>query len=129
MNNFDELKSKVTKGQLNRREFMTRALAAGATVVLATSMYDSAYAMTPKKGGHYKQALTGGATSDVLDPAQSLDSFMINVSFGQLRNCLTEIGSDGQLTGELAESWEASPDAKTWTFKLRKGVEFHNGKT
>ncbi len=129
MNRFDELKSKVTKGQLNRREFMTRALAAGATVALATSMYETAEAMTPKKGGHYKQALTGGATSDVLDPAQSLDSFMINVSFGQLRNCLTEIGSDGQLTGELAESWEASPDAKTWTFKLRKGVEFHNGKT
>lgn len=129
MKSFDDLKTKLTKGQLNRRDFMTRALAAGATVAMATSMYDTAYAMTPKKGGHYKQALTGGATSDVLDPAQSLDSFMINVSFGQLRNCLTEIGPDGQLTGELAESWEASPDAKTWTFKLQKGVEFHNGKT
>lgn len=129
MRGIDDLKNKVVKGRMNRRDFMQNALAAGVTVAAATTLYDSALAMTPKKGGHYKQALTGGATSDKLDPAQSLDSFMINVSFGQLRNCLTEIGPDGQLTGELAESWEASPDASTWTFKLRKGVEFHNGKT
>ncbi len=129
MSEVEDLKKKVAKGRLNRRDFMQRALAAGVTVAAATSLYDSALAMTPKKGGHFKQALTGGATSDVLDPAQSLDSFMINVSFGQLRNCLTEISPEGELVGELAESWEASPDAKTWTFKLRKGVEFHNGKT
>ncbi|MEM1199244.1 MAG: ABC transporter substrate-binding protein [Pseudomonadota bacterium] len=129
MTGIDDLKTKVVKGSLNRRDFMQRAIAAGVTVAAATTAYESALAMTPKKGGHFKQALTGGGTSDVLDPAQTLDTFMINVSFGQLRNCLTEIGSDGQLTGELAESWEASPDAKTWTFKLRKGVEFHNGKT
>ena len=47
----------------------------------------------------------------------------------QLLNNLTEINGKGEVVGELAESWEASPDAKTWTFKLRKGVEFHNGKT
>jgi len=29
----------------------------------------------------------------------------------------------------LAESWESTPDAKKWTFHLRDGVEFHNGKT
>ena len=45
------------------------------------------------------------------------------------RNNLTEIAPDGRVVGELAESWEASSDATVWIFKLREGVEFHNGKT
>ena len=38
------------------------------------------------------------------------------------------MAANGELIGELAESWEATPDAKTWTFKLRTGVTFHDGK-
>jgi peptide/nickel transport system substrate-binding protein len=46
-----------------------------------------------------------------------------------LRNMLVEVDYQGNAVPELAESWEAAPGAAKWIFKLRKGVEFHNGKT
>jgi len=33
----------------------------------------------------------------------------------------------GQYIPRVAESWEASPDMSEWTFRLRKGIQFHNG--
>jgi peptide/nickel transport system substrate-binding protein len=125
----ESLKSLFTAGKIDRREFVTGALALGVSVSAALTMAKGVAAATPKKGGHFRQAITGGATSDSLDPAQILDSYMINVSFGQLRNNLTEIAPSGELIGELAESWEPSADAATWSFKLRKGITFHNGKS
>ncbi len=121
------LKAELTAGRIDRRRFMEGALGLGATVVVAETMASEALA-APQTGGTYIQALTGGATSDVLDPAKILDSYMINVS-SQLRNNLTEIGPDNELRAELATEWEASADAATWTFRIREGVEFHNGKT
>ncbi|MEO0620762.1 MAG: ABC transporter substrate-binding protein [Pseudomonadota bacterium] len=121
------LKAQLKAGRIDRRRFMEGALALGTTVVAAEAMMGKALA-AQSKGGTFKQALTGGATSDSMDPAKILDTYMINVS-SQLRNNLTEIGSDNQLRAELAESWEASADAATWTFKLRQGVEFTNGKS
>ena len=68
-----------------------------------------------------------GSTTDTLDSATSENHFtLINgYTFG---NHLTEVNNDGQLVGELAESYE-SDDGQKWIFNLRQGVEFHNGKT
>ena len=126
---FERLHSSFERGGISRRNFISGALALGFSMTAASALVNKAEAATPKKGGRLRTALTGGATSDVLDPGQILDLYMISVQFGQLRNGLTEVAADGNLIPELAESWEASPDAKVWTFQIRKDVEFHNGKT
>src|SRR6195256_2062563 len=40
---------------------------------------------------------------------------------------LTYLDDKGQAQGKLAVSWTSSDDFKTWTFKLRPGVKFHDG--
>src|SRR5204863_1301664 len=40
---------------------------------------------------------------------------------------LTKINMDGSITPLLAESWSTDPDGKVYTFRLRKGVTFHDG--
>ena len=126
---FARLQSSFENGRISRRNFISGALALGFSMTAASALVNKAEAATPKKGGRLRTALTGGATSDVMDPGKILDLYMISVQFGQLRNGLSEVAAEGNLIPELAESWEASSDAKTWTFKIRKGVEFHNGKT
>jgi len=123
------LQASFEYGKVSRRGFMTGAIALGVSMTAASALLGRAEAATPKKGGRHRVGLTGGATSDVLDPGQILDLYMLSLQFGQLRNGLTEVAADGSLIPELAESWESTPDAKVWTFKVRQGVEFHNGKT
>ena len=52
----------------------------------------------------------------------------IGLNYG-IHNNLVEVDADGNAIPELAESFEASADAKTWIFKIRKGVEFHDGRS
>ena len=40
---------------------------------------------------------------------------------------LTKYNQDLVLVNQLCESWEVTPDAKTWTFHLRKGTKWHDG--
>ena len=62
-----------------------------------------------------------------LDPTAGAASAIAEVTLYNLFETLTKIQSDGSVVPMLAESWEVSPDLRTYTFHLRRGVRFHNG--
>ena len=126
--NISALIPSLQRGAISRRRFIQNALAMGLTLPAASLLVGEALAATPKRGGTFRIGINHGSTTDTLDPALFEDTYMQTVGLA-LRNCLTELNSEDELVGELAESWETSADAKTWIFNLRKGVEFHNGKT
>ena len=129
MSTLKELEQLLASGRLGRREFMTRASALGLATAMSPALsITPARASTPKRGGRFRMATNDGDPADTLDPALALTGHSIYVQM-QLRNCLVEVDHKSQAIPELAESYEPSPDAKQWTFELRKGVEFHNGKT
>jgi peptide/nickel transport system substrate-binding protein len=69
-----------------------------------------------------------GSTLNNLDPAKTTigdEYIFVHLVF----NGLTRIDRDLTTKPDLAVSWTASDDLKVWTFKLREGVKFHNGKT
>lgn len=129
MTDIDRLKAMAKAGKLSRREFMVGAIAAGVTVSSASSMFTTIARAEMKKGGSLKIGLGHGATTDSLDPATYPDQMTGTCCWGTMSNSLTEVDVKGNITGDLAESFEGSDGAKKWVFKMRKGVTFHNGKS
>lgn len=110
--------------KMDRRQVLQTGAAAG-----ALAMARPAFAQDgPKRGGTLRLGVTGANTSDSWDGRTHSDTYMQVLAHGTVFDCLTEVAADGSLKGELAQDWEASADAKTWTFNLKKGVTFHNGK-
>ncbi len=130
MHKFEELQGLLSEGRIGRRDFIKRATALGlAAAIPGALLAEEARAAAPNQGGRVRQALRGGSTSDTLfGVLGGGDTHQVNTQWQLLSN-VTEITPDGEVVGELAESWEVSDDAAQWVFKLRKGVEFHNGKS
>jgi peptide/nickel transport system substrate-binding protein len=114
---------------MGRREFMERAAALGVSAGMASSLLArSARAQgTPQKGGDLVLGIDGAGATDSLDPATYTATYMQTVAY-QWGNCLTELNEKNEVSPSLAESWEPNADATQWVFKLRQGVQFHNGK-
>ncbi len=128
MSDVNKLEKMYQAGAISRREFMKRTAAIGMVIAGPGIMAAGSAHAAPKKGGTLRQGIGHGSTTDSFDPGTFENGFSQNMVY-TYANHLTEVDNEGNLIPELAESYESSPDAKIWTFKLRQGVEFHNGKT
>lgn len=128
-----DVTDKLHKLNATRRTVLGGAAAAGAAAAMGPAVLGGnaagADSHMPKRGGTLRIGMGHGSTTDTLDPATFENAFASSMGMGGLFNYLTAVDEKNQLAPELAEEWEATPDAMTWTFKIRKGVVFHNGKT
>jgi len=114
----------------SRRDVLAGSAALGVAAGMGPAILGNrARAADPQRGGTLRMGLGHGSSTDSLDPGSYENGFTSSMGMGGLFNYLTAVNEFNQLAPELASEWDASPDAKVWTFKIRDGVEFHNGKT
>lgn len=111
-----------------RRSLLLGAGAMSAAAALGIAPQRALAQEAPRSGGTFRLAVSDFSTADHLDPQVNEYRFMMHLQY-QLRNCLIEIGPGGTLVPELATEWGANADMSEWTFKIRPGVEFHNGRS
>lgn len=101
-------------------------------VILAHGLLSSAawaqgreQSSTPKRGGTYRRPLAN--TPSTLDPHLITDTYGFTVA-QQIFDGLVQYDGGLTITPAIAQSWKGSRDGLSWTFYLRKGVKFHNGR-
>ncbi len=110
------------RGFLRRLGLGAAALGAGATGLESLSAGRAAAA-----GAGADTLVVGQDTSvQTLDPQIVYDN-TVRITRGIYEGLVGLRGGTAQVIPRLATSWQSSPDAKTWTFKLRSGVKFHDG--
>jgi peptide/nickel transport system substrate-binding protein len=122
---------------LSRRDLL-RVVGAGAIALSIPTALSACGAATgaasggtggnPRKGGRLRVGIVGGSAKDSLDahnPVTHPDEARVI----QLYDTLATYDNNFQVQLALAEEISPSADARTWTIRLRQGLEFHNGKT
>ena len=130
MSEINEDIKEVASSAISRRRFVQGAAAvtAGAAVVgLAacggSSSEDATADTTPAEVKPLRIAT--GKQEHVAAPWESSGGSLFILSM--VGEWLTWQQPDGSLEPRIAESWTASEDAKSWTFKIRQGVMFNDG--
>ena len=109
-----------------RRLYQTLVLAGAAVGLALASPALAQSEMTPKRGG----ILTFGVKAE--PPSYDLEG---STSYGTLHFTeqhyslllIFDLDNWPNLKGDIAESWEVSPDNMKYTFKIREGIKFHDG--
>ena len=128
-----ELASQLKKGEIDRRDFIRTVTLLGISAPLAYSMAGRLMGEAPvrraaaqgtmKMGGNLR---VGMNVMEIPAPA-TFDWTEKGNGARHITEPLIRIGNDNVARPYLAESWSASEDLKTWTFKLRRGVKWSNG--
>jgi peptide/nickel transport system substrate-binding protein len=100
----------------------------GSRVLVVVSGLALSSLLTPALAQKAESRVVAAVSADVptLDPSinHAIGGFNARIN---IFDALTDIGPDGATIPNFATSWEASPDAKSWTFTIRTGAVFHNG--
>jgi len=80
-----------------------------------------------RRGGNLKLGLTGGSSSDTLDPHKSL-TYLDTSRLQSLYQPLAQLNAQAQVEYVLAESITPHGSLSTWIIRLRPGVTWHDGK-
>jgi peptide/nickel transport system substrate-binding protein len=106
---------------MTRRSFPTALIALTPSLLLVSS---AALAQTPKRGGTLRVSYGNEIAHLDFHTAPGYEMMWVAMDVG----CgLVNITPDGKFVGDVAESWQASPDHLTYTFKLRPNALFHDG--
>ena len=103
----------------------TGRLASGALILVALAVLAMPALAQPRHGGTL--TIVQGAEPAALVSGVNTSTFIGTVST-KIHEGLLDYDFDFKPRPALAESWTLSPDGKTYTFKLRRGVSWHDGK-
>lgn len=114
---------------LTRRDLLIRGAAGGGLLLLGGNLL-SACGGSSAGSDSFRVGLSGGSGTGATLDAGAPFGFPVDIGrYANLYDSLTDRTPDGAMSYALAEEIEPSADARTWTLRLKDGLEFHNGKT
>ena len=111
---------------MNRRRSLALVSVVLLCALIAVSFPDTGLTQA-KPEGEMRWALYVTLSPQWFDPGEVIGQITPFWVLYAIHDALVKPMPGNLMTPSLAESWTVSPDQKTYEFKLREGVKFHNG--
>jgi peptide/nickel transport system substrate-binding protein len=109
-----------------RREFLGAATVLTGAAIVGLPREASAAKRHPKRGGTIRFGMRDDSVG--LDTHRNFIYF-VSQPMAALTGGLLDFNAKMEPVAAVATEWDPSDDLKIWTFKLRRGAEFHNGES